>query len=408
MSSLAGRNIRHDFPILAERVQGHPLTYLDNGATTQKPTAVINAVDAYYRHDNANVHRGVHWLSERATLGFNAVRDKAAAFINAPDSAEIVFVRGATEAINLVAHCFGEARVQLGDEVVITAMEHHSNIVPWQWLCQRKGAVLRVVPVTEDGCLDEATYGNLLCAKTRLVAFTHVSNVLGTVNPVARMTDAAHAVGAAVLIDGAQAGPRLTIDVQAIGCDFYVLSGHKMYAPTGIGFLYAKSPWLTELPPYHGGGSMVEQVTLTEANYLPPPYKFEAGTPNIAGTIGLGAAIDYVQQFAMADLQAHERALTQQLTDALAQRPEIRLLPAPSDALGMVSFTVQGVHPHDVGTVLNSVGVAVRAGHHCAMPILQHFGVSSAIRASFAIYNDTTDIEALLRGLDAVQRLFSP
>ncbi|MFM0015871.1 cysteine desulfurase [Paraburkholderia sediminicola] len=403
------RNVEHwraDFPILGERVHGRPLVYLDNGATTQKPASVIYAENAYYRHSNANVHRGVHLLSQRATDAFEAARAKIARFINAQRPEEIVFVRGTTEAINLVAQSYARPQLKRGDEILISAMEHHSNIVPWQLVCEQTGAALKVVPIDDTGALDVDAYERLLSERTRLVAITHLANALGSINPVERIVAAAHAKGVPVLLDGAQAISHLPVDVRAIDCDFYAFSGHKVYGPTGSGVLYAKAALLEAMPPWQGGGDMIRSVTFEKTEYNAIPWKFEAGTPNIAGAIALGAALDYVDRIGMEVIAAHEADLLAYATDALRGIPGLRLIGTARDKASILSFVLDGVHAHDVGTILDHHGVAVRAGHHCAMPVMQRFGVPATVRASLALYNTREDIDALIEGLGRVRELF--
>jgi cysteine desulfurase/selenocysteine lyase len=403
------RNVEHwraDFPILGERVHGRPLVYLDNGATTQKPASVLDAEDAYYRHSNANVHRGVHLLSQRATDAFEAARAKIARFINAQRPEEIVFVRGTTEAINLVAQSFARPQLKPGDEILISAMEHHSNIVPWQLVCEQTGAVLKVVPIDDTGALDVGAYERLLNERTRLVAITHLANALGSINPVELIVAAAHAKGVPVLLDGAQAISHLPVDVRALGCDFYAFSGHKVYGPTGIGVLYARAALLEAMPPWQGGGDMIRSVTFEKTEYNAIPWKFEAGTPNIAGAIALGAALDYVDSIGMDVIAAHESDLLAYATDALGAIRGLRFIGTARDKASILSFVLDGVHAHDVGTILDHHGVAVRAGHHCAMPAMQRFGVPATVRASLALYNTREDIDALIDGLGEVREIF--
>jgi cysteine desulfurase / selenocysteine lyase len=402
---LAG--IRAQFPILSRPVRGKPLAYLDNAATTQKPRAVIDAVRRYYEEDNANVHRGVHLLSERATRAYEEARVKVARFLGAPDPHEVVFVRGTTEAINLVAQTFGRQRVGPGDEVLVTEMEHHSNIVPWQLLCREKGARLRVLPITDAGDLRVDELDRLLGPRTRLLAVTHVSNALGTVNPLAEIIARAHDRGVPVLVDGAQAVPHLAADVRALGADFYALSGHKIYGPMGIGALWGRKALLEEMPPWQGGGDMILSVTFEETTFNAPPYKFEAGTPDVAGAVGLGAALDWVSAVGLPAIAAHEQAVIQAFLDGLRELPEVRLVGTPRERAGVVSFLPGEVHPHDAGTILDRGGVAVRAGHHCAQPVLHRLGVNATVRASFAAYSSIEDVEALLRGLQQVRELFA-
>ncbi len=399
--------VRADFPILHQRVHGKPLVYLDNAATTQKPKAVIDAIDHYYRADNANVHRGVHLLSERATAGYEGARAKVKQFLNARSHKEIVFVRGTTEGINLVASTFGRANVRAGDEVLITEMEHHSNIVPWQMLCEQVGAKLKVVPISDSGELEFDAFERLLNERTRLVGVVHCSNALGTINPIKRIIERAHAVGAVVLIDGAQAVAHLAVDVQKLDCDFYAFSGHKLYGPTGIGVLYGKEKYLAAMPPYQGGGEMIKQVSFEKTIYNDLPYKFEAGTPDIAGAIGLGAAIDYVSQIGLGAIAAHERALLEYATDVVSEIDGVRLVGTARDKAGILSFELQRIHPHDIGSILDHEGVAIRAGHHCAMPVMRRYCLPATARASFAMYNTREDIDALVRGIRRVKEVFS-
>ncbi|HSC24147.1 MAG TPA: cysteine desulfurase [Casimicrobiaceae bacterium] len=403
---LDAARLRDDFPILREKVNGWPLVYLDNAATTQKPVAVIEAIDAYYRHDNANVHRGVHALSQRATDLYEAARAKAMRFVNARASEEIVFTRGTTDGINLVAQSFARPRLRPGDEIVISAMEHHSNIVPWQLVCQQTGATLRVAPIDDAGELIVDAYAALIGPRTKLVAITHVSNALGTIVPLARAIALARDAGVPVLVDGAQAIAHLPVDVQALDCDFYAFSGHKVFGPTGIGVLYGKASRLDAMPPYQGGGDMIRSVTFEKTEYNDLPYKFEAGTPNIAGAIGLGAALDYVRSVGVEAIDAHERGLLADATARLASIAGLTIIGTARDKAGIVSFTLEGVHAHDVGTILDHQGVAIRAGHHCAMPVMAQFGVAGTARASFALYNTHAEIDALVAGIERVRRMF--
>jgi len=398
--------VRKDFPILHQEVNGHPLVYLDNGATSQKPLAVIDAVRDYYCRDNANVHRGVHALSERATRDYENARDRVQRFVNARERAEIVFLRGTTEAINLVAQSYCRPRLREGDEIVITTMEHHSNIVPWQLLCRQTGTRLRVVPVTDEGELELDAYQELLGPRTALVAVVHLSNALGTINPVESMIAAAHEVGAKVLVDGAQAAPHLPVDVQALDADFYAFSGHKVFGPTGIGALYAKRALLEEMEPYQGGGEMIRSVTFEETTFNEVPHKFEAGTPNIAGAIGLAAALEYVAALGIDAIAAHEHDVLEYATRAVADIPGIRLFGAAPQKSGILSFLLEGVHAHDVGTIVDSEGVAIRTGHHCTMPLMQRFGVAATSRASFALYNTREEADALAGALWKAKEIF--
>ena len=399
---------RADFPILKQTVHGKPLIYLDNAATSQKPQSVIDCESRYYATLNANIHRGVHDLSQRATEAFEAAREKVRDFINAADTKEVVFVRGTTEAINLVAQSYGCSRFKPGDEILLTEMEHHSNIVPWQLLCEQTGAVLRVAPIDDTGELRLDEFEKLLGPRTKLVAVAHVSNALGTVNPVRRIVELAHSVGVPALVDGAQAVPHLKVDVRALDCDFYAFSGHKLYGPTGIGVLYGKAGLLDAMPPYQGGGDMISQVTFAKTLYNTLPFKFEAGTPNIAGGIGLGAALDYVETIGLDAIAAHEHDLLAYATRLAGEVPGMRLIGTAPGKAGILSFTLEGVHPHDIGTILDHEGIAIRTGHHCAMPVMQHFQVPATARASFALYNTREEIDALFHGLRKVKELFRP
>jgi len=399
-------NVRGDFPALRQRVHGRKLVYLDNAATTQKPRAVIDALGRWYAEDCANVHRGLHTLSERSTAAYEAARDTVRRFLNAEDARAIVFVRGATEGINLVAHSYGRARLRAGDEILISGLEHHSNIVPWQLLAEATGARLRVAPINDRGEIILEEYEKLLGPRTRMVALAHVSNALGTINPVRRMIRLAHRWEAAVLLDGAQAAPHLKVDVRALDCEFCVFSGHKLYGPTGIGVLYGKAALLEAMPPYQGGGDMIRSVSFEKTTYNDPPYKFEAGTPHIAGAIGLAAAIEYLDRLGLGRIAAHEHELLVCATEALRRIPGVRLIGTAAEKVALVSFVVEGVHPHDVGTILDGEGVAVRAGHHCAQPVMQRFGVPATTRASFGLYNTREEVDALAAGLESVQEVF--
>jgi cysteine desulfurase/selenocysteine lyase len=398
--------IRQDFPLLRQRVRGKPLVYLDNAATTQKPQTVIDRVVRYYAEENANVHRGVHWLSERATDAYEDARAAAGRFLNAGDSREIVFVRGTTEAINLVASTYGHAHVSRGDEVVISTLEHHSNIVPWQILCDAQGARLRVIPISDTGELDLEAYATLLNDRTRIVSVVHVSNALGTINPVEEIVRLAHRRGIPVLVDGAQAAAHMRIDVQTLGCDFYALSGHKMFGPTGIGVLYGTSALLSTMPPYQGGGDMISSVTFERTLYKPPPHRFEAGTPHIAGAVGLAAAIEYLTAIGWERAALHERELLEYASRALSQVPGLRVIGTAKKKAGILSFVLDGVHPHDVGTILDREGVAIRTGHHCCQPLMDRLGVPATARASMAIYNTHEDVDALEAALRTVWKVF--
>ena len=391
--------IRGDFPILAQQIHGKPLVYLDNAASAQKPRAVIEAVARFDATDYANIHRGVHTLSQRATEAFEASRDTVRAFLNAADRKEIIFTRGTTESINLVAQSYARTVLQLGDEIVISTMEHHSNIVPWQMVCRERGAVLRVIPINDAGEIMLDAYEKLLGPHTRLVALVHVSNALGTINPVRQMIELAHRHGIPVLLDGAQAVPHMAVDVQALDCDFYAFSGHKLYGPSGTGVLYGKAPLLDAMPPYQGGGEMIASVTFEKTFYKGLPGKFEAGTPNITGVVGLGAAIDYVNGVGLDAIGAHEHALLTGATERLRTIPQVRIIGTAAEKAGVVSFVIEGIHPHDIGTILDREGVAVRAGHHCAQPCLRRYGLESSVRPSLAFYNDVSDVDALVRAL---------
>ena len=398
--------VREDFPVLAERVHGKPLAYLDNAATAQKPRAVLHRLAKYYETENSNIHRGVHRLSEKATQAYEDARGTLRRFVNAAEDREIVFVRGATEAINLVARCYGGARLQPGDEVVVSAMEHHSNIVPWQIVCREKGARLRVVPIDDRGDMVLEEYHRLLGPRTRMVALPHVSNALGTVNPVRELVRAAHGVGAPVLIDGAQGAPHAVVDVQDLDCDFYAFSGHKLYGPTGVGVLYGKADLLEAMPPYQGGGDMILSVSFEKTEYNVLPYKFEAGTPHIAGVVGLGAAVDYLDALGLDAVAAHEDRLLTYAVERLTRTPGVRFIGTPKRRASLVSFVLDGVHAHDVGTILDREGVAVRTGHHCAMPVMERYGVPATVRASFGCYNTETEVDALADGLEKAGRIF--
>ncbi|MCH9650871.1 MAG: cysteine desulfurase [Deltaproteobacteria bacterium] len=399
---------RRDFPALEQRVHGHPLVYLDNAATTQKPQAVIDAVVRYYREDCSNVHRGVHQLSQRSTLAFEAARERVRAFLGAHHTEEVIFVRGATEGINLVARSFLGPRLQEGDEVLVTAMEHHANIVPWQLVCEEKGAQLAVIPMNDRGeiSLDEAEA--LISPRTKLVAAVHVSNALGTINPVKGLVDAAHQRGIPVLLDGAQAAPHLELDVAALDCEFYVFSGHKVFGPTGIGVLYGKRELLEAMPPYQGGGDMIRSVSFEKTEFNVPPHRFEAGTPNIAGTIGLAAALDYLSGIGLGAVAAYESELLHYATEQLLGVPGVRLIGTAKEKASVASFVIEGVHAHDVGTILDQQGIAVRVGHHCAQPVMDRFGVTSTVRASVSFYNTHDEIDALIGGLEEVLEIFRP
>lgn len=399
------RRIRQEFPILQQRINGHPLVYLDNAATSQKPQVVIDTLSRYLARDNANVHRGIHALSERATLAYETARDKVRRFLNARQPEEIVFLRGTTEAINLVAQSYARPRLAEGDEILISTLEHHSNIVPWQILCQQTGAILRVTPINRAGELQVDAFEALLNARTRLVALGHVSNALGTINPVKRLIETAHRQQVPVLLDGAQAVPHLPVDVQALDCDFYVFSGHKLFAPTGIGALYGKRTLLDAMPPYQGGGEMIRRVSFSGTEYNSVPHKFEAGTPDIGGAIALGAAIDYIGDIGLARIAAYERELLAHVTACATKVAELQPIGTARHKASIFSFNLAGVHAHDVGTILDRQGVAIRAGHHCAMPVMEFLGIPATARASFAFYNTHDEVERLFAALRQVREV---
>jgi len=399
--------IRADFPILAREVYGKPLVYLDNAATTQKPRVVIDAIRRFYEETNANIHRGLHFLSERATEQYESVRSKVRDFLGAGDDREIVFTRGTTEAINLVAASWGRWQLRPGDEIVLSAMEHHSNIVPWQLVCEATGAKIRVIPMDDSGELQLEEYEKLLGPRTKLVAITHVSNALGTVNPVEKIVAAAKAVGARVLVDGAQAVPHLPVNVQALGCDFYAFSGHKLFGPTGVGVLWGRAELLDAMPPYQGGGEMIRTVTFERSTWNHIPHKFEAGTPPIAEVIGLGAAIDYVEQVGREAISQHEHGLLARAIQGLSAVPGVRIVGTAKHKAAVVSFVLDGIHPHDVGTILDREGIAIRAGHHCAQPLMQRLGLVATARASFALYNTVEEADALVAGVAKVIEVFA-
>jgi cysteine desulfurase/selenocysteine lyase len=406
MSIFPVEQIRADFPILGETIRNKPLVYLDNAASCQKPQAVIDSIVYTYSHEYANIHRGVHTLSVRATDKFEGAREKVRAFINAASTKEIIFVRGATEAVNLVAQSYGKSQLQAGDEIVISAMEHHANIVPWQMLCQQIGAVLKVAPMNQQGELLFDEFEQLLNAKTKLVAITQMSNALGTINPVEKIIAAAHAKGIPVLLDGAQAIPHMAVDVQALDCDFYVFSGHKLYGPSGTGVLYGKQALLEAMPPYQGGGDMIRQVTFEKTEYAGLPHKFEAGTPAIAEIIGLGAAIDYITAIGMDKIAAYEAELLDYATQQAEQIKGLNIIGQAAHKGGILSFTLDRIHPHDIGTMLDSLGIAIRAGHHCAMPVMDFYGVPATARASFAMYNTRQEIDVLMQGIKSLIEVF--
>jgi cysteine desulfurase / selenocysteine lyase len=398
---------RRDFPILEQRVHGKPLVYLDNAATTQKPLKVIESLSRYYRELNANIHRGVHTLSQKATEEYEATRRRVQRFIHAQDSREVIFVRGTTEAINLVAQSYGRTRFKPGDEILISEMEHHSNIVPWQLLAQQTGAVLKVIPINDAGELILEAYERLLGPRTRLVSVVHISNALGTINPIRAIIERAHALGVPVLIDGAQAVAHIPVNVQTLDCDFYAFSGHKLFGPTGIGVLYGKAELLEAMPPYQGGGDMIKRVSFDKTIYNDLPYKFEAGTPPIAGPIGLGAAIDYVDEVDLEVIGQHEHALLAYATERALEVPGLRLIGTAREKASILSFVMDGIHPHDLGTILDHEGIAIRTGHHCAMPVMEHFKVPATARASFAFYNTHAEIDRLIEALREARRILS-
>jgi cysteine desulfurase/selenocysteine lyase len=401
------QRVRKEFPILDTEAHGKPLVFLDSAASAQKPRAVLDAMNELYTGSYANIHRAVYELSVRATAAFENAREKVRAFLNAPESREVIFVRGTTEAINLVASSFGRSRVSAGDEVLITHMEHHSNIVPWQLLCEEKGALLRVAPIDDDGALVLDEFEKLLTPRTKLAAVTHVSNALGSVNPVRQLVDLAHARGVPVLVDGAQAAPHQRIDVQALGCDFYAFSSHKVFGPSGVGALWGRAELLEAMPPYQGGGEMILTVSFEKSTWAPLPHKFEAGTPDIAGVVGFGAALDYVNELGFEAIGAHERELLAYATEKLQEVPGLRLIGTAAHKAAVLSFVLGDVHPHDVGTILDQQGVCVRTGHHCAQPVMQRFGVPATVRASLALYNDRNDVDRLVAGLRVVREVFA-
>lgn len=404
--SLDVERIREDFPILKRQIHGHPLVYLDNAATSQKPQVVIDAVDRYYSEENSNIHRGIHFLSEQATCAYEDTRVKVRDFLNISDTREIIFVRGTTEGINLVAQSYGRTFIKKGDEIIISAMEHHSNIVPWQILCGQVGATLRVIPINHDGEILLGEYEKLLNQRTKLVSVAHVSNALGTINPIKQIIEMAHRRHALVFIDGAQAAPHLKVDVQELDCDFYAFSGHKLFGPTGIGILYGKAEWLEAMPPYQGGGDMISLVTFEKTHYNVLPYKFEAGTPNIAGGIGLGAAIDYLSGIGLEAVAAYEQGLLAYATEVLSTVKGLRIIGTAKEKASVLSFVLDGIHPHDIGTILDQEGIAIRAGHHCAMPVMQRFGVPATARASWAFYNTKEEVDALVGAIHKVIEVF--
>lgn len=405
-SSLDVEKIRQDFPLLHQEVNGKPLAYLDNAATSQKPTQVIEALDKYYKEDNANIHRGVHTLSERATIDYEQARGKVRSFINANSEKEIIFVRGATEGINLIAQSYGRNKLKTGDEIIISEMEHHSNIVPWQLLCEQTGAILKIIPINDSGELILEEFEKLLSSKTKLVSIAHISNALGTINPIQTIIDRAHEHNAVVIIDGAQATPHTIVDVQALDCDFYVFSGHKLFGPTGIGVLYGKAHLLEAMPPWQGGGDMIKMVSFEKTLYNDLPYKFEAGTPHIAGVIGLGAAIDYVSATGLEAIAAHEHELLEYATEKILEVKGLRLIGTAQQKTSILSFVIDSIHPHDIGTILDHEGIAIRTGHHCAMPVMTHFNVPATARASFAFYNTFEEVDRLIQALGKAREVF--
>lgn len=394
--------IREAFPVLHQQVNGKPLVYLDNAATSQKPLSVINALTDYYTGYNANIHRGIHTLAEKATKAFEDTRLSVKKFIHADSEQEIIFVRGVTEAINLVVSTYGRAFVKAGDEIVISGLEHHSNIVPWQMLCKEKQALLKIIPVLENGELDIAAYKKILSAKTKIVAVNHASNSLGTINPIKEIIDAAHEVGAIALVDGAQAGAHLKIDVQALDCDFYCLSAHKMYGPTGVGILYGKREWLEKMPPYQGGGEMIREVTFEKTTYNDLPYKFEAGTPNIADVVAMNFAIQFINNIGKENMAAHEHELLSYATKKVSPLKGVKIIGTAKNKVSVLSFVVEGIHPFDIGQMLDARGIAVRTGHHCTQPLMDHLGIEGTVRASFAVYNTKAEIDRLVEGLDRI------
>jgi cysteine desulfurase / selenocysteine lyase len=398
-SIITAADLRAQFPILANEMNGKPLVFLDSAASSQKPKVVIDSISNYYETTHANVHRGVYKLSQQATDAFEKGRTIVKNFINAPSEEEVIFTKGATEGINLVASCFGRKFLNEGDEVLISAMEHHANIVPWQLICEERKAVLKVIPITDDGELIMEEYKNLLNERTKIVAVSHVSNTLGTINPVKEIIQIAHALNIPVLVDGCQAAPHLPIDVQSLDADFYVFSGHKVYGPTGIGVLYGKKEWLEAMPPYHGGGDMIETVTFEKTTFNKLPHKYEAGTPHVAGVVGLGTALEYIQEIGFDYIIEHEQQLLQMASEQLQDIPGLRIIGEAKHKVGVISFVVEGTHPYDIGALLDKQGIAVRTGHHCTQPLMQRFEVPGTIRASFGVYTDQGDIEALIKGV---------
>ncbi len=399
--------LRDDFPLLKEQNRGQPVIYLDNSATNQKPQYVIDAINNYYCRDNANIHRGVYELSERTTRDFENARENVQRFINARFAHEIIFTRGTTEAINLVAQSYGRSQFQPHDEIIISTMEHHSNIVPWQMVAEQTGAVLRIIPISDSGEIDLEAYEKSFTARTKMVAVVHASNALGTINPIKRMAQLAHTQAVPILVDGAQAFPHMPVDVQDLDCDFYAFSSHKAYGPTGVGVLYGKEKYLEIMPPYQGGGDMIESVTFKKTTYNKLPFRFEAGTPNIAGVIGFNAALNYLRNIGMEKIAAREHELLNYATDQLHSVPGLKIIGTAKQKVGVISFVMDGVHPHDIGTILDENGVCVRAGHHCAMPLMERLGIPATVRASFGLYNSEADVNALVRALQQVRELFA-
>ncbi len=400
-------NVKNDFPILNQEVYGKPLVFLDSGVTSQKPQCVMDAIHHYYCNDNSNVHRGVYQLSERATIAYEKTRHKIKTMLNAKDAKEIIFTSGTTESINLLAYSYGRSNFKAGDEVILSEMEHHSNIVPWQILCDEIGIQLKIIPISDDGEIDLSAYEKLFSSRTKLVTIIHVSNVLGTVNPIKKMIEMAHQHDVPVLIDGAQAFPHMPIDVQDLDCDFYTFSAHKAYGPTGMGVLYGKAHLLEKMPPYKTGGAMIETVSFEKTTYTKIPYKFEAGTPNIADVVSFHAALAYLDNIGMQQVMDHEQDLLIYATKKLKEIPGLKVLGKAKERMGVISFVLEGIHPHDIGTILDREGIAVRAGHHCAMPLMQRFGIPACVRVSFGLYNSREDVDALMSGLQKVMEVFA-
>ena len=406
-AALDVEQVRRDFPILSRRIRGKPLVYLDSAATTQKPQVVIDSLSRYYRNYNANVHRGIHYLSEKSTELYEEARETVREFLNARSSREIVFVRGVTEAVNLISNCYGSIKIRENDEIIISAMEHHSNIVPWQLLCEKTGAKLRIVPITDNGEIILSDYETLFNERTRLVSMVHVSNALGTINPVKWMIDKAHEFEVPVLLDGAQSAPHLDVDVQRLDCDFYTFSGHKVFGPTGIGVLYGKETYLECMPPYHGGGDMIRFVSFEKTTYNDLPFKFEAGTPNIAGAIGLKAAINYVASVGIKTIAAYEKSLLDYATELLVSIPGVRIIGTANEKASVLSFICEGIHPHDIGTILDQNGIAIRAGHHCTQPLMQRLGLTATARVSLSFYNTPEELDLLGEEIPKIFKVFN-